>query len=100
MLLLTMQEHLFTGTHIGGGADERKQRTLAFATDLDLIPALERIKAYERAYKQRYPRMAVEFNLLAVSTVPGSAAESKKTLHGAMVDMVESLAQTPEALDD
>lgn len=99
MLLLTMREHLFTGTHPMGAADSHKERTIAFATDLELLPALARIKAYEEAYKQRYQRMAVEFGLLGVTTIPGSATAAKEVLLGAMVFIVESLAQTPADFD-
>jgi hypothetical protein len=99
MLIITMTEHFFTGTHLATGADKHKTRTVAFATDLGLATALRRIKAYEQAYKGRFKSTAVEFTLVSVSDVPtNSAMATKEVLQGAGAFLVESLPQTAEEM--
>ena len=97
MLLLTFGEYYFIGTHLGGAADRCEERMLALATDLDFIPALDRLKVFEQTFRQKYTNSAIEYALLSVATIPGNAASSAKQLRGAKVDIVESL---PQSLQD
>lgn len=96
MLLLTMREHYFTGRE-GQGWKKHDQRTIALATDLPLVQALERIKIYERAYKDRYGQHSVvEFSLLSAATLTGEANDpaAREALNEAQVTLVEQLHQS------
>lgn len=68
------------------------ERYVSMATRLPLGKALERIAAYEVAYKERY-FLAVEFRLLSVAKIENLNDEQ---LECGRIDLVESLKQQAE----
>ena len=97
MLLLTMNEWIGNGKR--WPANEPlptvRERHMTFATRLPFAQALERVLAYQTAYNNHYT-LAVNFRLLAVSTIPDT---SDDLLCDLQVEMVEDLHQSEADFD-
>lgn len=103
MLMLTMNEWYGYGSHyldpVGRMTGKQPEiRHRGFITALPLCEAVRRIRAYEDAFKDRYGSSGrvMEFELLAVATVPDMTAEEielSRAVH------VERLPQTREDLE-
>lgn len=100
MILITMrewfgqtQEGRTLAIERGHKLTESETRLRGFVTALPLDKALRRIRAYERAYIDRYRLLALEFELVSMATIEHMSDEA---IELARVVHVEKLQQRPE----
>jgi hypothetical protein len=103
MLMLTMRECFGQKPREGLGEPRPMEvRQRGFVTRLSLREALERIRAYEVAFKQRYDRVGnwIEFELLHVGSIDDldeEAIELARVVHVEMLD--KDIAEMNKRLD-
>lgn len=90
MLLLTMKEVLWPSQLDPAGPPT--QTVIAFATNLKLEDAINRLKDHEQAHIERYDQN-IRHDLQAVSTIDDVARE---VLESVEVRIIEQLAVKPE----
>ena len=89
MLLLTVIEK--TGERYNSNSKmgmESNQKTIGFVTNLTLSQAIQKLKDYERLYRDRYAGMYIEFSLIAVSIVEELTDE---LIDSARMDRIEDM---------
>ncbi|MDR3389933.1 MAG: hypothetical protein P4L92_23090 [Rudaea sp.] len=94
MLLLTMNQWLGPGVHMAEpqrSAVKVMEGLIAFATELPLADALQRIKEYERAFNGDRTSLGMTLSLIGVTTVDAVALEIFNSVN---VRMVETLPKS------
>jgi len=95
MLLITVNEW-FGPTAEGEGKVPVSEYQTALVSYLPLPEALLHLKAYELAHNSKYRASAINFTLLAVSTIDNLDSDVRKMVD---IQMIEDLPTTAEEID-